>query len=180
MVLLREPFAKAPAEDPAHFHEWIDDILEDQDFSVAVAERWSQFLRRAREPQDTSILRFSTVAPDSPEGCFGVISRATLLLRVASGSNSELIRGAGLSAKTLSFWWKQLGRARGLWPSDQELPLADLWADIRPLLNDIQTFEDTHPIANRTFFVAARELGLSYSTLSSCERVGLWGLPSGP
>jgi hypothetical protein len=129
------------------------------------------------EPQNISILAFSTEAPYSADGCFGIMSRAALLLRVSAGATAELIRDVGFSDDTFSFWWKQLGKATGLWSHDQELPLIDLWADVKPSLDEFVAFENDRPDADQTFFLAAEQIGTAFVTLSGCERIALWSLP---
>jgi hypothetical protein len=167
-----------PLRAPAKYQRFIEAILNSQDFPVPVRGRWMSFLTRKISSGDPSIFVLSQQSPNDPNSSHaGIIARATLLLRVASGSASELIRSAGLPANSISFWWNEFGPDRGLWegskPSEE---LVDLWADVEPLLNDIDSFQSRHQASDQTFLRLGSELAHALVGLGGTERVAVWSL----
>lgn len=167
----------ASNSDPA-FVALVEAMISAQSLASATEGRLKTFLLRQSVAEDPLIFRFSAVAPGAPAtDAFAVISRAVLLLRVATGSAQDLLHQAGLDAAALSFWWQKLGEARGLWqPNSPPTALADLWADIQDCLREIgeieahdaTTYENVNGIAYGVFG--------RLNVLASHERVGLWGL----
>src|SRR5262249_45275128 len=110
-------------------------------------------------------------------GCEAMLSRAALLLRVASGSTAALLKDAGLTSATIAFWWKSLGQNRGIWEGEkEESELIDLWADIHALLDEIGEFQSNNSAQDRSFYKLGNELGGVLIGLSSCERVAIWSM----
>ncbi|GAF74844.1 unnamed protein product, partial [marine sediment metagenome] len=74
-----------------------------------------RFLTRATEPDDALLLQEAakTDSVDHERRHLQVISRATLLLVVATGSARLLLHAGGIDASELSFWWQRLGEERG-------------------------------------------------------------------
>jgi hypothetical protein len=108
---------------------------------------------------------------------FSIISRAALLLRIASGATAQLVERSGLTASSIEFWWNGFGQARGLWEGQREVgTLTDLWADIEEWLEQIRDFETKTSHAERTFYRIGNELGRVLPGLASCERVAVWGI----
>jgi hypothetical protein len=131
-----------------------------------------KFLLRQVASQDSPVFQFASEKPGSATNPFSVLSRATLLLRAATGSCRDLLARAGLNGGELSFWWKELGVLRGLWePGNEPDELTDLWADIR----DFVLEPDDAP-SPQSFFELARTLADSLHIASSYERVAVWGL----
>jgi len=77
----------------------------------------AQFLTRVAEPDDPTILSEAELTDqiDGPRQHLQMISRAALLLRVATAANSRLMKEAHVSSADLEFWWSALGEERGLW-----------------------------------------------------------------
>ena len=67
-----------------------------------------------------------------------IISRAMLLLRVATGMVREVLNGSNISLESLKFWWCDAGKLQGFWdiPS-QSIDGSQLWADLNVCLDDI-------------------------------------------
>ncbi len=76
---------------------------------------------------------------DANHGQLGVIARAFLLLRLASGTVDTTLRKAGVREDELRFWKDGLLQERGLcdpdFPPDQ---LGDLWKDVDDELSEIR------------------------------------------
>ena len=67
-----------------------------------------------------------------------VISRAMLLLRVATGMVREMLKDSGVDLDVLKFWWHNAGRIQGFWNTPpQSIDSSQLWSDFIPYLDDI-------------------------------------------
>lgn len=169
---------KAATSAPQKYRQFIDGVLKPQNFAPEVEKWWMEFLTRKLYKNDPEIFSSSSESPNKQRASYAsIISRATLLLRVASGAALELLQSASLTADSTMFWWNNLGVARGLWDglkgADQ---LTDLWADIDLLLRDLETFQHKHGAANQSFLRVGSELGSSLVGLGSCERVAIWSM----
>ena len=104
-----------------------------------------------------------------------VMSRAAMLLRLATGASATLLFDAGIERGDLEFWIQAVGTERGIWPP-KEPPdqLVDLWNDVDEVLDDIDSWvqEMTERSAHEMWGAESNE----FSLLGECERVALWGL----
>jgi hypothetical protein len=142
-------------------------------------DSWRDFLVRRLEPLDAVVI--TEAAENSPvedsKHHLQVMSRALLLLRVATGACARHLRTAGGGRVLLEFWWKPLGKERGLWqPGDEPNDFAELWDDIETALADARDWETFTPPEDVSFYRWWHEIGRSIQTLGSCERLALWGL----
>jgi len=97
-----------------------------------------------------------------------LLSRATLLLRIATGASNRLMQKSGVDKTHIDFWWKTIGESRGLWDASATDPLIDMWTDIRDALDKIKSSPSPSSYAQwRTNFPDA------ILALSGCERIGL-------
>ncbi|OZF00928.1 hypothetical protein CH302_08695 [Rhodococcus sp. 15-2388-1-1a] len=98
-----------------------------------------------------------------------MLLRATMLLRLATGSASRLVEESGISKTKIHPWIKSLGEIRGLWPSsDPPEDSLDLWADSElaaEIADDLKTVDR---------YSMLKELGEMTVTLSQPERVVAW------
>lgn len=108
-----------------------------------------------------------------------VISRAYLLLRMATGAVEQQLRQSGRSTADIAFWWEKIGEAHGLWDfGNKPAHLRDLWADVQNPLEDLRnarTELTTYPKINERQN-ARVENGISIYVLTQCHRMGLWGI----
>ncbi len=167
-----------PRADRVGFRRWASGVITYQTLSQAAAAYWTQILDRELLPNDPTIFSLSAKPPEfEGNSHLAIISRAALLLRIAAGSTAQLIQAAGLTRESVEFWWDRLGQGRGLWDGPREDgSLTDLWADIEPLLRDIEGFQEKYTRAEQTFFRVGSELGHVLASLGSCERVAIWGM----
>ncbi len=106
-----------------------------------------------------------------------VLARATLLLRLATGSVADLLQTSGSHfEKELQFWWKEEAVRRRLW-SKNMMPetFLDLWDDIEDALGDAEEWlqsSDTE-ISHWGFWKNREGSGW---VLSTVERVFFWGI----
>jgi hypothetical protein len=134
-----------------------------------------QFLTRQRDAQTCQLLAHAA-SHDATDGAtqhLGVLSRATLLLRLASGASSDMLARASLDEDALRFWLAGVGEDRALWlPTGYPDQLTDLWGDIEPALetvaaattDDLSSYRRLHDRFSPTL-----------SVLSGAERVAVWG-----
>jgi hypothetical protein len=166
-----------PASAPRKFRQLIEKIVGSLSFSSDVEQLWTEFLVRQKFEDDASVLRLSSLSPKAKGTSYAsVISRAALLLRLASGSAADLLLSAGMTAELTMFWWNKLGVGRGLWEGSKDADeLVDLWADINILLSELDSFQEKHP-EDQSFLRLGRELGPTIVGLGGFERVAIWGL----
>lgn len=169
---------KKAAKDRAKFLAFIKPIAEHQGLGDEITAQWLEFMARKMNPNDMDIFTFSQKLPDDMAfSAYAVMSRATLLLRAASGSTSRLFQAANHSIDSFKFWWEKFGIARGLWDGQKDATeLQDLWIDIRDSLTDIERFQTKHTKAEQTYFRLGEDVSKAMITLGSCERVALWSM----
>ncbi len=167
-----------PAKNHTAFYSLVDKILDHQSIYGPVREGWKNFLIRKTEKDDLSIIRYSIKDPlTTSSGCFSVLSRACLLLRISSGSWTSLSATSGLTTDLLSFWGLAFGETRGLWSGATGLDeLFDLWADVEPALEELQAFQQSRLPIEQNCFSTGNVLGRRLLTLANFERVAVWSL----
>jgi hypothetical protein len=140
----------------------------------AESENWARFLASEGDPPPLSFAESATSIED-PTCHLRMISRAALLLFVASGAARLLLQNAGYDAKTIAFWWKRHGNDRGLWSATNlpDDPL-DTWADVAVVLEDIAVWCKENPAAS--LHDLRRKQNLSIHDLGAFELVGIWSL----
>jgi hypothetical protein len=167
---------KTPAQAPTEFRAAISNCVRSMSLqNPAPAEA---FLTRASDAGDPTVVVRSGGTHDasSPEHHLEVISRAGLLLRIATGSCCELVMKSGFERNQLRFWWSSIGEQLGLWEQGSAPDnAADLWADVNDAIEDNIAF-DQRPPAQRTFLTWRNQQAPQISSLGVCERIGLWGL----
>lgn len=105
------------------------------------------------------------------------LSRAVLVLRMATGACAKLLRDTKISSSNLQFWWSYVGEQRGFWePGYTPTELTDLWADIEAAMQEVQDWEDTNSGTQGSFADWLQKHPATTSALGGCERVALWGL----
>ena len=169
-----------PSDSNPNFVAYIAKVVQMRGLPESATRRWIDFLLRRRVATDPQIFTASGSKPaNAASDPIGMLSRAVLLLRVATGSAHDLLKQAGFDTMGLSFWWGAIGAARGLWkPSTPPDQLKDLWADIYDTLLEVGDVSTSDPAAFSSINGLVHEMGGPLSTLCSHERVGLWGLCS--
>ena len=171
---------KKPNDAPGQFQAYIESVVGQQGFAERIDADWKRFIGREDGHQDLSIFEFSQFPPDkSSKDCLAVISRSVLLLRVASGATSALLKRSGYDANSISFWWMNLGQSRGFWNTAPDADnLADLWADVDTALDDVSNFQSEYAQPGMSFFDVCSQLKHTLVDLSGHERVAIWSIPS--
>ncbi len=141
-------------------------------------KRLRAFLTRREERSDPGVLKMARKADPSsaPDHHLQVLSRAALLLRIASGSSALLLQAGGTSFTQLRFWWTRLGEDRGCWEyGSAPQNVTDLWADIQEALEEMDAKRSS--LRNHRSLLRWRQALLSeVGVLGECERIGLWGI----
>ena len=106
-----------------------------------------------------------------------VLARATLLLRLATGSVSELLKDSGYDfERELKFWWSGNAVRRRLWSAAAGSgPFTDLWDEVGTALEDAEEWLES-PGIEASHWGFWTERGNAGWMLSTVERVFLWGM----
>ncbi|MHB1246326.1 MAG: hypothetical protein ACYCZH_07780 [Sulfuriferula sp.] len=137
------------------------------------AENWVKFLTSNDDPQPLVFAGKSSHVED--KNCsLQVISRAALLLFLATSSTRKHFIDAGYSPGMLEFFWKRLCEVRFLGPIESlpDDPI-DLWGDIKDHINDVKVSSEGVSLGawrNEQPHVANQIVGL--------ELAAVWGLVS--
>ncbi len=142
---------------------------------------WLSFLKDSSSYQDPLIIREAeqTAPYYDPRHPLQVIARATLLLRLASGSCALLMNTVPVSSPDLEFWWKPILYNFGLWNNAIEPePTMDqvlaLWDEVAGAIDDLDY--SAAGSGTLTFFDLRTNSARALSVLQGCERIALWGL----
>ncbi len=169
---------RLPKSDPKGFKADIVSMVADVQPGGLAADDWVQFFTRGAEPKDPALIEMAmgTGKKESPYNHMQVISRAMLLLRLATGACSQLLEGAKFGKSELEFWWQSLGEDFGLW-NDLTKPddITDLWADVSTAITQLNAWVESNK-ATANYASWQSECANEISVLGSCERIGLWGL----
>ena len=136
-------------------------------------DQFKKFLEYSNLQNIHQILQYADARKNSyhPDHSKQVLARATLLLRVATGSSADLLDSAGLNLRgDLEFWWSSAAVRRCLWPKDNEpSSFIDLWQDVYDAIGAVDQWpQDYYTLWSKH----AREA----ATLATIERAFLWGL----
>lgn len=105
-----------------------------------------------------------------------IIARAILLLRLASAATEDLLSSQAIDLSDFDFWWSDLGEGIGLWGRGaRPMQMADLWAEVQPMLDDIERWCNGHP-PSTTMIEARRDLAYELWQLTQFQRAGLWAM----
>ncbi len=111
--------------------------------------------------------------PSVPPKVNSVVSRATLLLRIANAVCASRLDQANVMKVDLEFWWDSLGQDCGFWESgDDPDVLTDLWMDVSNAISDVEVGLGT--LGPQFTRVQAYKLVGSAVTLTQHPRALLW------
>ena len=156
----------------------VDGLVENMGLNDLAKSQWRHFLTDV-DTAEPEIIRTanckSKVGTDSHVG--EVMSRATMLLRLATGASAGLLSNAGIGREHLEFWIQGIGSGRGLWKF-QEPPeaLVDLWIDVEHELEQFGDLDERADVGAPETLDIWNSHAKSIAVLGECERVALWGL----
>ncbi len=169
-----------PSSDPDRYLSTIDAVLAAQSTSRLQEEKLRNFLKRDVDPEDSPLLEFAvgSSAPSDPGCHFNVLSRAALMLRMATGASTRMLRAAEIQPREYSFWWSRIGLDAGLWPEapDPE-DVAEYWVEISESLQVLEEWAERGPgTASESFHDLVRSCGGSLHKMAAMEIVGVIGV----
>ena len=136
---------------------------------------WREFLTDP-EPENPMVIEMAGRKSKVPSASrvVEVMSRATMLLRLATGASAALLSEAGIEREHLEFWIRDIGTRRGLWqPQNPPDEMIDLWSDVEDGLDEIDGWMVGDTVSAWEMWASeSKELAV----LGECERVALWGL----
>lgn len=137
-------------------------------------KEWAEFLCETTEPPIIQLASSRSELSD-PKHHMQVMSRAALLLRVATGSSDALFQGANLDKTKLAFWTDYFGQTRGLWRENaRPESMLDLWTDIQNALDALKNWTATNDESD--LYTLRHDPAVPVQILCECERVALWGI----
>ena len=138
-----------------------------------------RFLNFETDPEVSSLLVDASgdVGADHVDHSKQVLARATLLLRLATGSVSDLLQESGADfGQELEFWWSREAVRRRLWSVGEELgSFSELWGDIESALEDAEAWLES-PETETSHWGFWRDQGRAGWMLATVERAFLWGV----
>jgi len=167
---------KSANEDKTGFKRFALPVVSYQNMPDTVQSNWMKFLTRTTNENDPCIFTYSSQPPEEfGESIFAIMSRASLLLRAATGTNSQLFKDAGINSSSFSFWWKGLGHTRGLWDGiDDKSELIDLWSDIFLSIEELDLFQLNNPPEDQTYYRFANQHGNVFANIGNFELAAIW------
>ena len=144
----------------------------------SIVGNWLDFLCKGNARDDHDIIHYArgSASPGDADHVFQVLSRALLLLRIATGSCHDHLKetGNGSNFDLLSFWWQPLGFARAVLPSDNyEDKIIDLWSDVEEAIDSIPKCDAGLMIEPYNLF---KKAAYPLYALTTTERICLWGI----
>lgn len=165
-----------PRDDTQAFEIFASGIVQAQGLAQPTEVELLRFLKRANLPHDAIVFtNAKKPASDFANGAHSVVSRAALLLRLASGASTMLLRSAGFSASDIEFWLNALSMGRGLAEAPLSNPM-DMWADVADSLSEVEAFQQDYSAVDQTFFKLRSQLGGAIVSLGTPERVAIWAM----
>lgn len=157
----------------------IEQMVNNQLLSDSERNRIVEFLSFNVE-QETPELLTAANRQDQPthiDHSRQVLARATLLLRVATGSLLELLGTSDTTfRRDLEFWWSSPSVRRRLWPASTDpSEFTDLWQDVHEALQLTENWLESSPSSEcgHSFWM---DNSVSAAILSTPERIFLWGV----
>jgi hypothetical protein len=111
-----------------------------------------------------------------PQHHLQVISRASLLLRLATGASQRLLLDAGIKPSDVTFWIDDLAARSGLWADGSDKPdePTDLYDDVTATLERLDDLRSRSAPAVTVRPAWARQTELCTAILGGSERVPVW------
>ena len=163
------------------FSVFVDDFLEEQmDSQIAERDRpqWKQFFCNDEVGNGFFLeAAGSRSTADTASFPVEVLSRAALLLRIATGSCGLHLSKTGTGWDSFGFWLNDIGVRRGFWERGAypEHPV-ELWADIDEALETLhEAGENSDRWVESPHGANSHLPASSLTRLEECERIGLWG-----
>jgi len=137
---------------------------------------WVAFLQDANDPSPLRLAE-RRVSVEDPTCHQRIISRAALLLFIASAAARRLFSNAAYSSDDVRFWWGRHGEDRGLWNIDSvpDNP-QDLWADIAEAIRDSAAWRTSNSSNSASLHEWRQSQTGALVNFGGFELVGIWAL----
>ncbi|MBL8078896.1 MAG: hypothetical protein JNM55_13105 [Anaerolineales bacterium] len=137
---------------------------------------WATFLQQTNDPSPIRLAEHWAPV-DDPTCHLRIISRAALLLFVASSAARRLLSNAGYTSNDVRFWWARHGDDRGLWntgsiPNDPQ----DLWADIAQAISDSAQWRGGNSMTTASLRDWRTNQSSALADFGGFELAGIWAL----
>ncbi|WP_446830481.1 hypothetical protein [Candidatus Foliamicus sp.] len=167
-----------PPDNMGKFKRRVERMLNAMD-TAATWKEFQKFLtfEMSRVPSSLLVDANGRVQADHKSHSRQVLARATLLLRLATGSVSDLLKASGSDfERELKFWWNGDAVRRRLWSlGAAPESFLELWSDVETALRVAEEWRRSpdKEASHWGFWTATGETGWM---LSSSERAFLWGM----
>jgi hypothetical protein len=144
--------------------------------SPSEAAKWAAFLSAMDDPKPFSLAGESSRIED-PRCHLQVVSRAALLLFVATSMARRLLVNAAYTSNATAFWWIRHGEDRGLWSvgAAPTNPL-DSWADILVALEKSEEWRLNNASLKASLCNWRQQQAGSLEAFGGFDMVSIWGL----
>lgn len=142
-------------------------------------EKWEKFLTYKHDTEEPLLLEEAQAKSNTfnSHHTQQVLSRATLLLRIATGACGILLKQIPDFSRALQFWWLSLGKDHAVWgQSSSPASAMDLWEDGSEAIQAINNWLQTTSGGEVSYGNLQKVKADSIAVLGSCERIGMWGL----
>ena len=165
----------APTNFTDGFDGEIRDIIRNLGLDGPIGDGWRSFLTDSnlQNPLVLQLAGSRSILGEETH-VLEVISRATMLLRLATGASANLLFDAGIRREDIGFWIESIGIGRGLWTeADSPDDLYELWTDVQEELDNWYELRQHSSLDLQTIWKQHTD---SVTILSEYEKVALWGL----
>lgn len=170
----------AGVQESQSFKKKINSTMERLPLSSAAIEVCTNFFDTDLYPEPELLKHAETHSSiEDAKHHLGMISRAALLLRFATGSCAQLINDHSFSQDALTLWLYELGLERGFWSSGDKPDFENdgpciLWEDIDQTIQDILELEEREDVLIQD--TANHKSSYLIDVMEDCEKIGMWGL----
>lgn len=160
-----------------HFVDKISELVEQVNPQGLTKKLWIEFLSDVSIYPDSLVINSvnGDIGDDVSSPQQGMLARALMLLRLATGASRRMLINSGIQKEQLQFWWHRLGVELALWddgnePDDPQ----SLWLDVEEAIASIKGWVSAGD-QKRMHSSRAKE-GAALAVIDELERVGFWGL----
>lgn len=175
-TLFKHRFGQSVRQSPQKYERHICRMLNGLPLSPRDRDNYYQFLVPGTGLTD--LIRSAQQKPSRATigSSVPILSRATLLLHLATGCGRDLLTSIPDFRDLFRFWWEKIGGHRTLWVADSPPELcSDLWSEPADALEKIS--EGINPPSSlNSHSVLWRDYAEQVAVLGTTERICLWGL----
>lgn len=169
------PHKRSARQAPKQYHEKVRHAVESLSLGLTNHEASLSVLDPRKIPEGMDIFEIAKRTSDARTRTHvtEVLSRAVLLLRLATACAHDLLAEFGTDPKAITrHWWESRHVRRGLWPVGYNLDsFSDLWDEADEALDTLEQ----PPNGVSTFGLRSPDFASSVATLATAERIFFWG-----